>query len=126
MDITPLYELKTRLRAAAIAGTNLLSEDFRLKKAAEGFKALETASPVFKKIGELTDSLLSDGSPDKSAVLLDTITLADSVICTLGATEVTAELSDIGDPDDNSGTQPMIISNVPDSKLSGIVGSLTN
>ncbi len=32
MDIAPLYELKTRLRAAAIAGTNLISEDFRLKR----------------------------------------------------------------------------------------------
>ena len=125
MDIAPLYELKTRLRAAAIAGTNLLSEDFRLKKAAEGFKALESASPVFKKIGELTDSLLSDSCPDRSAVLLDTITLADSVICTLGATEVNGELSDIGDPAENGGTQPMIITNVPYSKLSGIVGSLT-
>ena len=39
MDIAPVYELKARLRAAAIAGTNLLSEDFRLKKAAESFAA---------------------------------------------------------------------------------------
>lgn len=125
MDITPLYELRTRLRAAAIAGTNLLSEDLRLKKAAEGFKSLESASPVFKKIGELTDSLLSDSCTDKPAVLLDTITLADSVICTLGVTEVNGELSDIGDPDETGGTQPMIISNVPYSKLSGLIGSLT-
>lgn len=125
MDIAPLYELKTRLRAAAIAGTNLLSEDFRLKKAAENFKALESASPVFKKISELTASLLSDNCPDKPTVLLDTITLADSVICTLGVTDVNGELADIGNTEENSGSQPMIISNVPYSKLSGIVGALT-
>ena len=40
MNIAPIYELKSRLRAAAIAGTNLLSEDFRLKKAIEGFEPL--------------------------------------------------------------------------------------
>ena len=29
MDMNPIYELRGRLRAAAIAGTGLLSEDFR-------------------------------------------------------------------------------------------------
>ena len=52
MDVKPIYELRTRMRAAAIAGTNLLAEDFRFKKAAEAIKPLETASPVFAKIGE--------------------------------------------------------------------------
>ena len=33
MDTTPIYELRERLRAAGIAGTNLLTEDFRLKRA---------------------------------------------------------------------------------------------
>ncbi len=125
MDIAPLYELKTRLRAAAIAGTNLISEDFRLEKAAEEFKALESASPIFKKISELTTSLLSEDCPDRPAVLLDTIILADSVICTLGVTEVKGELADIGDPDDNSGKQSAIITNVPYSALSGILNALS-
>ena len=44
MDTEPIYELRDRLRAAGIAGTNLLSEDFRLKRAFEAFKPLETAS----------------------------------------------------------------------------------
>ena len=44
MDTTPIYELRARLRAAGIAGTSLLSEDFRLKRAYEAFKPLETAS----------------------------------------------------------------------------------
>lgn len=120
MDIKPLYELKDRLRAASIAGTSLLSEDFRLKKAAEGFKELEGASPVFKKISELTASLLSNNCPDKPAVLLDTITLADSVICTLGATDISGELSDI--PVESIG---MEIVNVPYSKLTVIIDALT-
>ena len=47
MDTTPIYELRERLRAAAIAGTNLLSEDFRLRRVFEAFKTLAKASPVF-------------------------------------------------------------------------------
>ena len=35
MDITPIYELRDRLRTAMIAGTNLLAEDFRLKRAVQ-------------------------------------------------------------------------------------------
>ena len=59
MDMNPIYELRGRLRAAAIAGTGLLSEDFRLKRAAEAMKPLEASSPVFAKIGQLMNALLS-------------------------------------------------------------------
>ena len=59
MDIGPIYELRSRLRAAAIAGTGLLSEDFRLKRAAEAMKPLETSSPVFAKIVQTLNELLS-------------------------------------------------------------------
>lgn len=117
MDIAPVYELKARLRAAAIAGTNLLSEDFRLKKAAESFAPLASASPVFAKINEMTAKLLSDGSPEN---LLDTITLVDAVITTLGAVDVKGEPEDI--PVSESGTA---IVNAPYSQLSAILGALT-
>ena len=59
MDITPIYELQSRLRAAAIAGVNLLQEDFRLKRAAEAIKPLESASPVFAKLNQQMTLLLS-------------------------------------------------------------------
>ena len=117
MDIAPVYELKARLRAAAIAGTNLLSEDFRLKKAAESFAPMAAASPVFAKINEMTTKLLNDGSPEN---LLDTITLVDAVITTLGAVDVQGELEDI--PVSESG---MVIVNAPYSQLSAILGALT-
>lgn len=119
MNITPLYELKDRLRTASIAGTSLLSEDFRLKKAAENFKVIESASPVFKKISERTNLLLSDKCEDKAGTLLDTITLVDSVICTLGATDVVGELTEI--PIENPGS----IKEIPYSKLSQAIDALT-
>ena len=72
MDTTPIYELRERLRAAAMAGTSLLSEDFRLRRAYEAFKPLETASPVFAKIGQLAEQLLSPDCPNVQGALLDT------------------------------------------------------
>ena len=65
MDISPLYELRARLRAAMIAGTGLLSEDFRLKRAVEAFAPLEKASPVFAKIGQLAGALLLPDTENK-------------------------------------------------------------
>lgn len=118
MDIAPIYELKTRLRAAMIAGTNLLSEDFRLKKAAENFSALSSASPVFAKISAMTEKLLSDNSPE---CLLDTITLVDAVITTLGTAEVKGEIENLSD----SGISSVIV-NAPYSKLSAILDALTS
>ena len=61
MDITPIYELRDRLRTAMIAGTNLLAEDFRLKRAVEAMAPLEKAAPVFAKVGELCRSLIATG-----------------------------------------------------------------
>lgn len=95
MDISPLYELRARLRAAMIAGTGLLSEDFRLKRAAEAFAPLEQDSPVFAKIGQLAGALLSPDTTDKEDLLLDAITLADAVLCTQGAVSVEEELEPV-------------------------------
>ena len=118
MDISNIYELKTRLRAAMIAGTNLLSEDFRLKKAAENFSALSGASPVFAKINAMTEKLLSENSPE---CLLDTITLVDAVITTLGTSEVKGELEDLPD----NGVSSVIV-NAPHSQLSAVIDALTS
>lgn len=118
MDITPVFELRSRLRAAMIAGTNLLPEDFRLKKAAEGFSALAGASPVFAKINAMTEKLLSENSPE---TLLDTITLVDAVITTLGTSEVKGGLEELPD----SGVTSVIV-NAPYSQLSAVIDALTS
>ena len=118
MDITPVYELRTRLRAAMIAGTNLLSEDFRLKKAAENFSGLSSASPVFAKINAMTEKLVAENSPE---CLLDTITLVDAVITTLGTAEVKGELEDLPD----NGISSVIV-NAPYSQLSAVLDALTS
>lgn len=117
MDITPIYELKTRLRAAMIAGTNLISDDFRLKKAAENLAPLAASSPVFAKISAMTQKLLEEKSPES---LLDTITLVDSVLTTLGTTEVKGELESLPD----NGISSISVT-APYSQLSTVIDALT-
>ncbi len=94
MDITPLYELRTRLKHVMISGCSLIGEDFRLKRAAEAIKPLTAASPVFAKIGQLLDALLKD-CQEASTLVLEAITLVDAVLCTQAAVDVPGELQEI-------------------------------
>ena len=124
MNTEPIYELRDRLRAAAMAGTSLLSEDFRLKRAYEAFRPLEAASPVFAKVGQLTGQLLSPECQNMQGALLDTITLADAVICTLGTVDVAGEVESAGilDTEENAGS---LVVNAPYSTLKELLEALT-
>lgn len=121
MDISPLYELRARLRAAMIAGTGLLSEDFRLKRAVEAFAPLEQASPIFAKIGQLTGALLSPDATDREDLLLDAITLVDAVLCTQGAVAVDGEIEPVAGCGWGSA-----VTNAPYSIVSTLTESLLN
>ena len=92
MDLQPLVELKGRLENAAIAGVGLLGEDFRLKRAAEGLKPLAAASPVFAKIDQNLQSLLSAPAEERGGRLLDTLSLVDAVLYTQGGSGTEGEL----------------------------------
>lgn len=117
MNITPVYELRTQLRTAAIAGTSLLSENFRLKKAAENFSAIASASPVFTKINEQIKILLNENTPQ---ALLDTITLTDSVITVLASVGTAAEITPVNRTENRT-----VIINAPYSRLSALISALT-
>lgn len=88
MELTPLYDLRERLKAGAIAGTALLGEDFRLTRALEALAPLEGASPVFKKIGQGVRSLLATDCPDPAAALLEALSLCDAVLTTQGSVNI--------------------------------------
>ncbi|MEY8403530.1 hypothetical protein AALA54_09355 [Oscillospiraceae bacterium 44-34] len=92
MNLQPLYDVKERLEQAAIAGTGLLSEDFRLQRAAEGLKPLAAASPVFGKIDTGLTGLLAAPAEERSGLLLDVLALADAVVYTQGKTGMDGEL----------------------------------
>ena len=92
MNLQPLYDVKERLEQAAIAGTGLLGEDFRLQRAAEGLKPLAAASPVFGKIDMGLTGLLAAPAEERSGLLLDVLALADAVVYTQGKTGMDGEL----------------------------------
>lgn len=120
MDITPITELREQLRSAAVAGTNLLSEDFRLKKAVDAFAPLKDASPVFGKIYELSGALVSGNCEDAAGTLLDALSLVDSVMTTLANVDVEGEVESLPAVE-----FPARIINVPYSSLSKIINALT-
>ncbi|MCI9570248.1 MAG: hypothetical protein HFG14_10310 [Lachnospiraceae bacterium] len=121
MDINPLYELRARLKNALISGTDLIAEDFRLKRAAEAMKPLEAVSPVFAKIGQLMAALLADGCEDRPGMLLDALTLVDAVICTQGTVAVPGEIEEIKSPEWGSA-----VTNAPYSVLHTLLDALAN
>ncbi len=93
MNLQPLFDVKTRLEQAAIAGTGLLAEDFRLQRAAEALKPLAAASPVFAKIDSGLQNLLAAPPEDRSGQLLDLLSLVDAVSYTQGACGMDGELT---------------------------------
>lgn len=95
MNITPLYELRTRLKNVMIAGTNLIAEDFRLKRAVESFKPLAGIAPVFTKIDKLINELLEPERADKEMILLEVLSLLDAVLCTQAKVSVDKPISNI-------------------------------
>ncbi len=121
MDITPIYELRIRLKTAIIAGTSLLAEDFRLKRAVEAIQPLLTASPVFAKIGQLVQALLAPGQEGKEGLLLDAISLVDAVICTQGVVAVSGEIEPI-----RAGCYGTAVTNAPYSLVKTLIEALTS
>ena len=87
MNLQPLYDVKARLEQAAVAGTGLLSEDFRLQRAAESLKPLAAASPVFGKIHQGLAGLLSAPREEQGGLLLDLLALVDAVVYTQGTSK---------------------------------------
>lgn len=84
MRLDAVYELRDRLETAAIAGVNLIPEDFRLKRAVQQLEPYAKASPVFQKIYVMAQKLTAAECADRPGVLFDTLGLVDAVLCTQG------------------------------------------
>ena len=95
MNLQALYDLKERLEHAAIAGTCLLHEDFRLRRAVEALAPLAKANPVFAKISAGATALLNSPENERSTKLLDVLSLVDAVAYTQGSTNIPGALTDL-------------------------------
>ena len=92
MNLQPLYDVKSRLEQAAIAGTGLLAEDFRLRRAGEELKPLAAVSPVFGKIHQGLAGLLAAPREEQGGLLLDLLALTDAVVYTQGVSQADGAL----------------------------------
>ena len=92
MDISPLFVLRQRLHAAALAGAASCLGDVRLAQACEALAPLEAAAPVFRKLGDLVRRLRVPEGEGRAAVLLEALTLADALACTQAAVAVPGEV----------------------------------
>ena len=91
MDISPLFVLRQRLHAAALAGAASCPGDARLAQACEALAPLEAAAPVFRKLGDLVRRLRAPEGEGRAAFLLEALTLADALACTQAAVAVPGE-----------------------------------
>ena len=103
MDISPLFVLRQRLHAAALAGAGSCPGDARLAQACEAFAQLEAAAPVFRKLGDLVRRLRAPEGEGRAAVLLEALTLADALACTQAAVAVPGEAEPV-EPAGQGGT----------------------
>lgn len=92
MNLQSLYDLKERLEYAAIAGTGLMQEDFRLHRAVEALALLASVNPVFGKISAAAKALLSAPQEERSLRLLDVLSLVDAVVYTQGVSNISGEM----------------------------------
>ena len=107
-----------------IAGTNLVMEDFRLRRAVEDIKPYAKAAPVFAKIAELTGQLLEPDREDREELLLDAITLLDALLCTQAMTGADGEAGEtVKRLPQHDGV--CAVQNIPYSQLNALIEALT-
>ncbi len=126
MDITPLYDLRERLRAGAVAGAGLAAEDFRLRRAVEAMVPLEKASPVFARIVQLSGQILKEDCEDRAGVLMDALTLTDAVLCTQAAVAAAGEPLPLPQEEAGYENSDTLVVNAPYSVLSVLLDALEN
>ena len=100
-----IYELRDRMEDGAIAGTSLLSENFRLKNAAKQLQPLAQASPVVKKLLTLTEDALNGSGETRPKALLDALALGEALAVTQAAIQVEGELKPLERLDSGEGFQ---------------------
>lgn len=90
--MNPLMELKERLVYSTIAGTQLLQEDFRLKKIAEMFSSLAGKNPVMGRIDAQLKQLLEGQREQQPVILLNLLGLVDAVLYTQAVSDFEGDL----------------------------------
>ncbi|MDR2383071.1 MAG: HEAT repeat domain-containing protein [Prevotellaceae bacterium] len=86
MKFLPLYDLQHEINRLFIAGSKFAKNDPRLLKQAAVFNQLGEKSPVFKKIAEGIENLISAEAVDSPSKLMEISTLLYAILYTQGET----------------------------------------
>lgn len=92
MELRYLYNLKECLEDAAIAGTDLLSEDYRLQQAVQMFAPASKENPVFRRIYAEAQALLTVDPAGRNTRLLDVLALVAEAERAYGDADLPGEL----------------------------------
>ncbi len=117
MNLGVVYELRDRLKTAAVAGVGLIQDDFRLKRSVEQMAPLSKASPVFGRIFQMAEKTIAPDCENRAQALLDTLALVDAVLCTQGSLLKDSQWEEIVCQGDGG----EICTNVPYSQLAPVL-----
>ena len=108
MELQGLYELHQRLEAAAVAGVNLIGDDFRLKRAVEQIRPLAQAVPVINKLYTMAEKAMAPDCEDRPGCLLDALALSEALLCTQAGYETGYKTEqNSGGPESGPGYRPL-------------------
>lgn len=94
MSIPLLYETQTEVRRLCIAGCELATDDFKLKKLLPQMQKAGENAPVFARVADALNQVLQPGGSN-SVKLLELANLINAILYTQGQTSVDVELEDI-------------------------------
>lgn len=92
MSIATLVQVYDEVRRLAIAGSSTAGGDFRLKKLIAPLEQAGTKSPVFAKVAQAAQAVVSSSDKTASPALLDLATLVSAILYTQGQTGVEGPL----------------------------------
>lgn len=95
MSLAALNHVYDEMRRLAIAGGNLASGDFRLKKLVQPLKASAAKAPVFGKVAEAVEKVVEALAQDSAAALLELSTLVTAILYTQGETGAAGKIEPI-------------------------------
>lgn len=119
MSIDTLFDLQQDVRRLFIAGSAMAPGDLRLTKLLPQLRKLGEAAPVFNRLADAVDGLLSASREDSPAKLMELGTLLGAVLYTQGKTDIP------GDSHPIEGTDIELATDITYRKLQPVLEALT-
>lgn len=120
MSIAVLNQVYDEVRRLSIAGSNLAAGDFRLKKLVDPLQKSAQKAPVFGKVAEAIEKVLTSNQKTSADSLLELATLTSAILYTQGETGAEGPLEPI-----KSQNLGLMVSNTSARVLKPLIEALT-